>query len=88
MNRYDYLQQSWDFQRIEKAINFIEKNFKSQPTLDQMAKSVYLNKYHFERLFKLWAGIHVASSANEALCDILPLVILYPGIFLKVQLVT
>ena len=57
MNTYDYSQQSEDFQRIEKAIQFIEKNFKSQPTLDQMAKSVYLSKYHFERLFKRWAGI-------------------------------
>ena len=57
MNTYDFAQQSADFQRIEKAIQFIEKNFKSQPTLDQMAKSVYLSKYHFERLFKRWAGI-------------------------------
>jgi len=57
MNTYDYSQQSEDFQRIEKAIQFIERNFKSQPTLDQMAKSVYLSKYHFERLFKRWAGI-------------------------------
>lgn len=57
MNMYDYSQQSEDYQRIEKAIQFIEKNFKSQPTLDQMAKSVFLSKYHFERLFKRWAGI-------------------------------
>ena len=57
MNTYDYSQQSTDFQRIEKAIQFIEKNFKSQPNLDQMAKSVHLSKYHFERLFKRWAGI-------------------------------
>ena len=42
MNTYDYSQQSEDFQRIEKAIQFIEINFKSQPTLDQMAKSVHL----------------------------------------------
>ena len=57
MNTYDYSQQSGDFQRIEKAIQFIEANFKSQPTLDQMAKSVHLSKYHFQRLFKRWAGI-------------------------------
>ena len=42
MNTYDYSQQSEDFQRIEKAIQFIEENFKSQPTLDQMAQSVHL----------------------------------------------
>ena len=57
MNTYDYSQQSGDFRRIEKAIQFIEANFKSQPTLDQMAKSVHLSKYHFQRLFKRWAGI-------------------------------
>jgi len=53
----DYPQQSEDFKRIEKAIQFIEVNFKSQPTLDQIAESVHLSKYHFDRLFKRWAGI-------------------------------
>ncbi len=57
MHTYDYSQQSEDYQRIEKAIHFIEENFKSQPTLDQMAQSVHLSKYHFNRLFKRWAGI-------------------------------
>ena len=53
----DYSQQSEDFQRIEKAIQFIEASFKSQPTLDRIAESVHLSKYHFDRLFKRWAGI-------------------------------
>ena len=53
----DYSQQSEDFKRIEKAIQFIEVNFKSQPALDQIAESVHLSKYHFDRLFKRWAGI-------------------------------
>ena len=53
----DLTQQSSDYQRIEKAIQFIENNFKSQPNLDQMAESVHLSKYHFDRLFKRWAGI-------------------------------
>ena len=44
MNFYDYSQQSEDFQRIEKAIQFIEDNFKSQPTLDKIAESVHLSK--------------------------------------------
>ncbi|MFZ0131986.1 MAG: methylated-DNA--[protein]-cysteine S-methyltransferase [Desulfobacterales bacterium] len=57
MDTYDFSQQSEDFQRIEKAIQFIENNFKSQPTLDQIAESVHLSKYHFDRLFKRWAGI-------------------------------
>ena len=49
--------QSEDFKRIEKAIQFIEINFKSQPTLGQIARSANLSKYHFDRLFKRWAGI-------------------------------
>jgi AraC family transcriptional regulator, regulatory protein of adaptative response / methylated-DNA-[protein]-cysteine methyltransferase len=57
MNIDDYSQQSLDFQRIEKAIQFIEDNFKSQPTLEKIAESVHLSKYHFDRLFKRWAGI-------------------------------
>jgi len=57
MDITDYSQQSDDYQRIEKAIQFIETNFKSQPTLDQIAESVCLSKYHFDRLFKRWAGI-------------------------------
>ena len=52
-----HLQQSEDFKRIEKAIRFIEINFKSQPSLDQIAASVNFSKYHFDRLFKRWAGI-------------------------------
>jgi AraC family transcriptional regulator of adaptative response/methylated-DNA-[protein]-cysteine methyltransferase len=57
MNASDYSFRSEDFNRIEKAIQFIEVNFKSQPTLDQIATSVHLSKYHFDRLFKRWAGI-------------------------------
>ena len=54
---YDYSQQADDYKKIEKAIRFIEDNFKSQPTLDEIAGSVHLSKYHFNRIFKRWAGI-------------------------------
>jgi len=53
----DYSQQTVDYNRIEKAIHFIEDNFKSQPTLEQVADNVHLSKYHFNRIFKRWAGI-------------------------------
>ena len=53
----DYSQQTEDFQKVEKAILFIEANYKSQPNLDQIANSVHFSKYHFDRLFKRWAGI-------------------------------
>ena len=46
-----------DYQRIERAILFIENNFQSQPTLREIAGAVCLSEHHFQRLFKRWAGI-------------------------------
>jgi AraC family transcriptional regulator of adaptative response/methylated-DNA-[protein]-cysteine methyltransferase len=46
-----------DYRRIASAIQFIEDHFQDQPTLDQIAASVHLSRYHFDRLFKRWAGI-------------------------------
>jgi AraC family transcriptional regulator of adaptative response/methylated-DNA-[protein]-cysteine methyltransferase len=46
-----------DYQRIEKAIGYINENFKQQPDLDEVAKQVYLSPFHFQRLFKEWAGV-------------------------------
>jgi AraC family transcriptional regulator of adaptative response/methylated-DNA-[protein]-cysteine methyltransferase len=60
MAPHDFSHQGEDYQRIEKAIQFIEDNFKSRPTLDQMAASVHLSRYHFDRLFKRWAGVSPA----------------------------
>ncbi len=46
-----------DYSRIERAILFLEKNFREQPSLGEVAKSVSLSEYHFQRLFRQWAGI-------------------------------
>jgi AraC family transcriptional regulator of adaptative response/methylated-DNA-[protein]-cysteine methyltransferase len=46
-----------DWGRIEKAIRFVEANYKERPDLEAMAASVHLSKYHFQRLFRRWAGI-------------------------------
>jgi AraC family transcriptional regulator of adaptative response/methylated-DNA-[protein]-cysteine methyltransferase len=46
-----------DFERIQKAIEFIHTNFQQQPDLDEIAKEVYLSPFHFQRLFKDWAGV-------------------------------
>jgi AraC family transcriptional regulator, regulatory protein of adaptative response / methylated-DNA-[protein]-cysteine methyltransferase len=53
----DFSHEAEDYRRIEKAIQFVETHFKSQPTLEQMAKSVHLSKFHFNRLFKRWVGV-------------------------------
>ena len=46
-----------DFDRITKAIHFIKDNFKQQPELDEVAAHVHLSPFHFQRLFKEWAGV-------------------------------
>ena len=46
-----------DYERIAKAILFINQNFTSQPELDEVARHVHISPYHFQRLFKRWAGV-------------------------------
>jgi AraC family transcriptional regulator of adaptative response/methylated-DNA-[protein]-cysteine methyltransferase len=46
-----------DYQRIEKAIVYLKENFKLQPELDEVARQVHLSPFHFQRLFKDWAGV-------------------------------
>jgi len=46
-----------DYQRIAKAIDFISAHFREQPSLEQVAESVHLSPFHFQRLFTQWAGI-------------------------------
>jgi AraC family transcriptional regulator of adaptative response/methylated-DNA-[protein]-cysteine methyltransferase len=47
----------YDFKRIQKAIEYIQTHFKSRPPLDEVAEIVHLSPFHFQRLFKKWAGI-------------------------------
>jgi len=46
-----------DYQRIEKVILFLEKNALRRPGLTEIARTVNLSEYHFQRLFRRWAGI-------------------------------
>jgi AraC family transcriptional regulator of adaptative response/methylated-DNA-[protein]-cysteine methyltransferase len=46
-----------DYQRIEKAIQFLAQNYHQQPSLNEVARNVNLSEYHFQRLFRRWAGI-------------------------------
>jgi AraC family transcriptional regulator, regulatory protein of adaptative response / methylated-DNA-[protein]-cysteine methyltransferase len=47
----------YDYQRIEQAIRFIRVNFREQPDLDEIAREIHLSPFHFQRLFKEWAGV-------------------------------
>jgi AraC family transcriptional regulator of adaptative response/methylated-DNA-[protein]-cysteine methyltransferase len=49
-------QQELDYQRIEKAIDYIITHFKEQPHLESIAAVVGLSPFHFQRLFTQWAG--------------------------------
>jgi AraC family transcriptional regulator of adaptative response/methylated-DNA-[protein]-cysteine methyltransferase len=46
-----------NYDRIEKAIQYIAQNYKMQPSLEEMARSANISEFHFQRLFTEWAGI-------------------------------
>jgi AraC family transcriptional regulator of adaptative response/methylated-DNA-[protein]-cysteine methyltransferase len=46
-----------DYQRVATAIEFIHSRFPEQPSLEQIAARIHLSPFHFQRLFKNWAGI-------------------------------
>ncbi len=48
---------SRDYRRIERAIRYLEDHFQEQPALDEIAAHLNLSPYHFQRLFRRWAGI-------------------------------
>lgn len=46
-----------DYHRIERAIHFLSANYRAQPSLAEIAAHVHLSEYHFQRLFRRWAGV-------------------------------
>ena len=52
-----YAQAIEDYKRIERAVLFIEENFRRQPELKEIAANIGLSEYHFQRLFSRWAGV-------------------------------
>ncbi|MEO8569006.1 MAG: methylated-DNA--[protein]-cysteine S-methyltransferase [Ginsengibacter sp.] len=51
------VQDRTNFSRIEEAISYINKNFKNQPGLEEIAEKIHLSPFHFQRLFTEWAGV-------------------------------
>lgn len=45
------------YAKIAKAIEYIQANFKTQPSLNEIAAHVHLSPTHFQRVFTEWAGI-------------------------------
>src|ERR1700744_3044248 len=46
-----------DYKRIAEAIDLLKLDYKNQPTLDEVAAHVNLSSFHFQRMFKDWAGV-------------------------------
>jgi len=46
-----------DYQRIAEAISFINTNIQQQPSLEDIAAAINLSPFHFQRLFRRWAGV-------------------------------
>ena len=46
-----------DYQRVEKAIKFIEEKAVDQPGLEEIAEHLGLSPFHFQRIFTRWAGV-------------------------------
>lgn len=46
-----------NYTRIAKAIDFIRENRHDQPDLGTVAEAVNMSPYHFQRIFREWAGV-------------------------------
>ncbi|MCU0563158.1 MAG: methylated-DNA--[protein]-cysteine S-methyltransferase [Desulfobacterales bacterium] len=53
----EFVGASRDYDRIEKAIRFIETRFEERPGLQEIAGHVGMSEFHFQRLFRRWVGI-------------------------------
>lgn len=70
-----------DYQKIAQAIEFLRESVLDQPNLDAAAGRIGLSPYHFQRLFKRYAGVSpkrflqylTADYAKRLLHDSLPL---------------
>jgi AraC family transcriptional regulator of adaptative response/methylated-DNA-[protein]-cysteine methyltransferase len=50
-------QNELDYNRIAVAIEFLKFNYKRQPSLEEAAAYVNVSQFHFQRMFKNWAGV-------------------------------
>jgi AraC family transcriptional regulator of adaptative response/methylated-DNA-[protein]-cysteine methyltransferase len=77
MHHSDAFMDSRDFARVARAIRYIDENFRAQPRLAAIAAAARLSEFHFNRLFRRWAGVTprqylafiTAHAARGALAD-------------------
>lgn len=46
-----------DYQRIAKALAYVDTHYQDQPSLTEIAGEIGLSEFHFQRLFSRWVGI-------------------------------
>lgn len=51
------MKNTYQFDLIAQAIQFIKDNQKAQPSLEEIANHVHVSKFHFQKLFRKWAGV-------------------------------
>ncbi len=52
-----YDQRSQDYYRVEQALNYLNEHADEQPTLKEVADSLNLSEFHFQRIFTRWVGV-------------------------------
>jgi len=66
---------SREFARMTRAIEYIEREYQRQPRLADIAKHTGLSEFHFNRLFRRWAGLtpkqYLAEITSRAASDAL-----------------
>ncbi len=51
-----------NYARVARAIEYIEQNFKQQPSLTEIAEHVHLSPTHFQRIF-------ISKAQNIQICN-------------------
>lgn len=57
MHEMNLHQAALDYRRIEQAITYLVEHFREHPSLKEVAESVAMSEYHFQRVFSRWVGI-------------------------------
>ncbi len=52
-----YLSMSTNYDKVVGAIEFVTRNARLQPELEDIAAAVHTSPFHFQRLFTEWAGV-------------------------------
>jgi AraC family transcriptional regulator of adaptative response/methylated-DNA-[protein]-cysteine methyltransferase len=50
-------QESYNYDKIAKAIEYISENVKNQPSLFEVSEEVNISPFHFQKMFSEWAGV-------------------------------